>query len=129
MKRDGQAALSLVFLVGGIVFVAGVSIALFAFSFINAGFGFEAVQRINAANSAGIADAFMQLDRNKSFSSSGYTVPVGTISTTVRVTQNQPASGEATITAQSSVALRSRTMTAVVSIQPLTGQTTILSIQ
>lgn len=127
--RRGQAALSIVFLIGGIVFVAGISISLFAFSFLNAGFGFEAVQRITAANAAGISDALMRLDRSKIFSSAGYTIPVGEDTVTVTVTQGQPATNQATITAQTSLRFRSRTTQAVVQVHPTTGQLTLLSIQ
>ncbi len=127
--RHAQAALSLVFLIGGIVFIAGTSIAFFALSSINSGYGFEASQHINAAASSGISDALLQLDRNAAFSSTGYTVPVDTASATVTVTQGSPVTNQATITSAASVGLRSRTLRAVVTIQPLTGQVTLLSLQ
>jgi hypothetical protein len=130
MDRTGQAALSLVFLIGGIVFVAGVTIALFAFNFINAGYGYEALQRIHASNAAGIADAILRLDRNKAVCSGGcsYTVPVGSVTANVTISATGvPATDQATITAQTTSALRSRTVTAIVNIHPATGQITLLS--
>jgi len=127
--RRAQAALSLVFLIGGIVFIAGISIAFFALSFINSGYGFEASQRITAIASSGIHDALLQLDRNRSFASAGYSVPVDSVSATVVVTQGSPVADQATITSAASIGLRSRTMRAVVAIDATTGQVTLLSLQ
>jgi len=134
MKRSsssGQAALSLVFLIGGIVFVAGTSIALFALTFINTGYGYETSQHVIAVASSGISDALLQLDRDKAFPNGGgsYTVPVDTASATVTVTQGSPAANQATIISSATIGLRSRTIRAVVSINPTTGQITLLSQQ
>lgn len=127
--RDAQAALSMVFLIGGVVFVAGIAIAFFAIQFVNSGYGFETVQRLQAAASGGIADALLQLDRNSAFASAGYSVPLDALSATVVVTQGSPATNQATITSASSLGLRSRTLRAVVAIDPTTGQITLLSLQ
>jgi hypothetical protein len=127
VPRRAQAALSLVFLIGGIVFIAGVSIAFFAISFVNSGYGFETTQRLNAAVAAGVSDALLQLDRNSGFSSPGYTIPVDNI--TVTVTVSTPVSNQVTITSAASSGLRSRSVRAVVGVDPTTGQVTPLSIQ
>lgn len=127
--RRGQAALSLVFLVGGITVVLGATLALLAYSFLSSGYGFEASQRAYSAARSGAADGILQLVRNKSYASAGYTVPTGTTSATVTVTQNSPTTGQVTITSAATVALRLRTVRAVAAVDTTTGQVTILSLQ
>lgn len=123
-SKRGQAALSLIFVIGGIVFVIGITTAFVVTSFLQSTYGFEAANRALAVAGAGVGDAFLQLIRNKDFSSSGYSIPVGEVQVNVTVAQ---ASGKATITAQATVARSTRKVQAVVSINSTTGEITLLS--
>lgn len=63
----GQAALSMVLLVGGIVVVVGVTLAFLALSFLNSSFSFQAANRALALASSGINDAVLRLVRDNYF--------------------------------------------------------------
>ena len=125
----GQAALSLVFLIGGIIIVVGVTLAFLSFSFINTSFGFQSAQRAEAIASAGARDALMQLARDNSFSSVGYNVPLGTDQATVVVTQSSPTAGQTTISSAATISNNTRQIRVIVSVDPSTGQVTVLSWQ
>ena len=126
--RKGQTALSLVFLIGGIAILVGVTLAFLTTSFLNVSSGFESGQRASAVANAGAEDGMLQLIRNKSFSDvSGYPVPVGSNSATVTVTQNSPVAGQATIVSNAVVSLYRRQVKAVVSIDSTTGQVNVIS--
>ena len=53
--RRGQATLSLVFLVGGIVILIGVTLSVLVISLINSGYGFQAANRALARASRPVA--------------------------------------------------------------------------
>ena len=125
--KKGQAILALVFVIGGIVVLIGLTIAFLAISFVNSSYGYRAAQRAEAVASSGANDALIQLARNASSSSSGYTLTVGSDSATVTITQNTPASGETKIVSVSTVALSTKTVTAVVAENSNTGQITVVS--
>ncbi|MDP2598662.1 MAG: hypothetical protein Q8P49_02440 [Candidatus Liptonbacteria bacterium] len=125
--RRGQAVLSLVLLIGGIVVAVGVTLAFLATSFINSAYGYRAAQRAAAVASSGAYDALQRLSRNSAFSSSGYTLTVGSDSATVTVTQDSPATDQVTITSTATVSLAQKTVRVIVSIDPNTSQTTVVS--
>jgi len=128
----GQAFLSMTILIGGIVVAAGIFFAFFVASFIDSGYGLQASYAAEATATAGVEDAILQLSRNGAFSgpsgySTPYTVPVG--SNTASVTISAPSSGLITILSVSTVSLRIRKITAVVSEDPLTNQIKLVSWQ
>ena len=128
----GQAFLSMTILVGGIVVAAGIFFAFFVASFIDSGYGLQASYVAEATATAGVEDAILQLSRNGAFSgpsgySTPYTIPVG--SNTASVTINAPSSGLITILSVSTVSLRIRKITAVVSEDSLTNQIKLVSWQ
>lgn len=126
----GQAVLSTVFLIGGIIILVGLGLAVLASSFINSTYGFQAALRAQAVASSGIHDGLMQLVRNKDFADVvGYTVPLGADSAAVTVTQNAPATGEATIYSTATVSQRRRAIKVVVSIDSTYGRVTVVSWQ
>jgi len=128
--RVGQATLSLVFLIGGIIIMVGVSMAFLVTSFINSGSGYQAANQALAAASAGLDDALIQLNRNKDFENiAGYSVPVGNIVVQVAVVQNSPAGGQVTITADATVNQRRRKIQAVAAVNSSTGQVDMISWQ
>ena len=129
-KVSGQAVLSLVFLIGGIAILVGVSLAFLVTSFLSTSFGFEASQRALAVATAGAEDGMLQLIRNKSFSDIvGYSVPLGNNTATVTVTQNSPTVGQATVVSTAAVSGHRRRLQVIVSIDPATGQVSVVSWQ
>jgi len=67
-RRDsGQAAISLIFLVGGTILLVGVTLAFLIFSFITSTFGFQAANRALGVAFAGANDAMLQISKNINF--------------------------------------------------------------
>ncbi len=126
---SGQAALSMVILIGGIITLVAVILAFFAVSFLGTGFSYRHTQRASLVATAGAQDGVMQLVRNRSFSSGGYSVPVDTESTTVTVTQGTPVTNQATILSVATVLTYTRRIQVVVDVNPNNGQITVLSWQ
>ena len=56
-KHFGQALLGLVILIGGIVFAAGIAIALFTAAFVDSTAGYQSSEQAEAAAIAGVEDA------------------------------------------------------------------------
>src|SRR5665213_3801651 len=128
-SRSGQSFLVLVFLIGGMVAIVGVMIALFANSFVNTGFGYQTSALAEAAATSGAQDALLQLDRNASFASSGYTLTVGSTTATISVTQNTPSANLVTISSTATVFAHKRTISVVLSENASTSQMTVISWQ
>ena len=128
-RARGQATLALVFLVGGIVISAAITMAILAISFINSGFGYQSSNRALAAAYAGAEDAYLQLLRNKDFSAGGYEVPVGSSTAEVTVVQNSPAAGQVKIISSAAAQNYRRRIQAIVSMATSTGgRMTIISV-
>ena len=127
-RATGQAALSLVFLTGGIIVLVGLSLAFLAISFINSSFGFQSANKALAIASAGVYDALIQLVRNKSFSGS-YCVPLpcGQGSSSTTVSQNTPSPGLVTIESQATSFVSRRKIKTIVSISSTTTQVNLVS--
>ncbi len=126
--RRGQATLSLVFLVGGLIVLVGVSLAFLIISFISSGYGFRVSNQALSVAMAGAEDAVMQVVRDKDFSSpSGYSVPVGSWSADVTVIANSPSSGQDTITSASTISGYQRKIQVVVAVVSSTGQVDVIS--
>ncbi len=131
LARQGQTALALTLLMGGIVLLIGVTLAILAISFLNSSAGYRSAQLAQGIAASGIYDAMLQLERNKDFSNtSGYTLSVGSSTATVTVTQNSPLTNEVTIVSNvslSSFTKAQQSIQAVVSRDSNTGQIGILS--
>ena len=126
----GQAALSFVFIVGVIVLSIALTVAFLAASFLNSGYGYQTAKRAMAVASAGAEDALIKLARNKDFSSvSSYSVPVGSDSASVTVTQNSPVAGQAKIISSATAFFQQRKIQVVVSVDSNTGQISLISWQ
>jgi hypothetical protein len=129
----GQAFLALVFLIGAIVALVGITLALFASSFVDSGYGYQASAQAQAVATAGVEDALLQLDRNVNFpcgtvDASGYTIPVGSSTATVTVTQNCPTTnGSATILSTATVSNHTSKLSVVVSVNASTSQVSVMS--
>jgi hypothetical protein len=128
-KSSGQAFLSTILLMGGIMLVAGVVVAYLAIAFIDSGYGLQSSEVAEATATAGANDAFMRIVRNSDFSSTGYTLAVARNTANITVTQNVPSAGLATIFSTATVGGRTRKINVVISITSSTGQSTMLSWQ
>ena len=127
----GQSFLALVFFIGGILSISAILIASLALSNVDTGYGIAASFRAEAVATAGAEDGLLQIDRQGSYFSAaapGYTVALGSsTAATVTVTQNSPASGFATILSAATVSGHTRKISVVVSENPSTGQTNVVS--
>ena len=126
--REGQTALSFVFILGVTLVLIGITLAILTISFLNSTAGFQASQRALAAATSGADDALLQLVRNRSFSdTTGYVVSVASDSTTVTVTQNSPVVGQATIVSSARASVYERKIRVIVSVDQATGEGKVIS--
>ena len=128
----GQAFLALVLLVGGAMTLIGLTLAFIATSFIDTGYGYQAITQAQSTATSGAQDALLQLDRNASFGSVGgstYTLPVGSSTATVTVTQSSPSTGYDTIVSTSIIANRTGKVTVIAAVNATTSQVTVMSWQ
>lgn len=114
-NRQGQTVLSLVFLIGGIIVLAGITLAFLTSSFLNSTHGFRISERARALAASGVYDALLRLARNKDLQAASYTISAGNDSATVSVTQDSPATGLVTITSTSIISNRQKRIRAIVS--------------
>ena len=128
----GQIALSLTFLMGGIIILVAATLAFIAISLLNSSVGFQYSTSAYTVVAGGVQDALLQLARNKDFSHAGYCIPeaslpCGSGSAKVTVTQNSPSAGKATIISEATVSRYTRKIEAVVSIATSTGKSILTS--
>lgn len=131
-SRRGQAALSLVFLIGGIALLVSVTIAVIAISFLNSTFAFQSANRAYANATSGAQDALLKLARDDSFSDlTGYQVPYvigGCLSNCAFVTVNQvDPSKQVEIISTATVFASTRKIKVVVAIDPNNGEVSVSS--
>lgn len=132
-RRQGQAALSLIFLIGGIALLVAITLSLVAINFLNSTFAFQSANRAMALATSGVEDALIQLNRNPGFTSpGGYTFPancgIGAVNcATVLVAQDSPRTDQATIVSTATSFASQRKIQVVVSIDQNTGQLNIVS--
>lgn len=127
--RGGQTLLTLVSLIGGIILVTGTIFVVLSLSLSATAYGARASASAEAVAEGGIEDAMLQLVRNSQFSSTGYTVPLGSSTATVVVTQASPSAGYITVTSLGSVGFNDRQLTAVFSLNASTTQVNLISLQ
>ena len=128
-KKDatGQAFLSTVLIIGGVLIVIAAGVAVFAATFVDSGYGLQASNRAESVATAGANDAYLRLVRVSSFSfPGGYPVSMPEGNATVFVTQNSPVAGEVTVTSTVTIGGRTRKINAVFGINSSTGQVTSL---
>ncbi len=125
--------MALVFLIGSIIILLGVTIALLVSSSIDTSYGYQNVQAAEGVATAGAEDALLQLDRNVCFSPSPnpYTLTVGSSTASVTVTQSNPSTCTGTITVLSTATVTNRTRKVNVTVvqDPITGQLELTSWQ
>lgn len=123
----GQAFLSLVFLIGTIVALIGITLAFFANSFIDTGYGYQASTQAEAIATSGAEDALLQLNRSGSSAPTSYTLPVGSSTATVTITQGSPSTGYVTILSTATVSSRIRKINVVAALNASTSQVSVVS--
>src|SRR5258708_4239847 len=125
-RPEGQAFLALVFLIGSIIILLGVTLAFLVSSSVDTSAGYENVQVAEGVARAGAEDALLQLDRNVWFSPSPnpYTLTVGSSTASVTVTQSSPSTctGNITILSTATVSNRTRKVNVTLIQDPTTGQ-------
>jgi len=126
----GQAFLSTILLIGGVMIVIAATVAVLAATFVDSGYGLQASEKAEAVATAGVNDAFLRLVRNTAFTSTGYPVTVPNGIATVSVTQGSgSASGLDTVFSAATVSGRTRKINAVFGISSSTGQVVSISWQ
>jgi hypothetical protein len=116
-KSNGQAALSTMLVIGGLISLIALTLIVVIFSYISSSYGFQYSQKAFAVANAGADDALIQLIRNKSFENqTGYSVNVSNDIATVQVVQNSPQSGQVTIISTANVLNYKSKVKVVVSI-------------
>lgn len=127
----GQAFLSTVLLMGGIMIVIAVATAVLAATFVDSGYGLQASDQAESLATAGVNDAFLQLARNNSISgslnTSGYSSIIGQNNLSVSVSSSTL--GRITVLSSATVSGRTRKISAVFSISSSTGQVVLISWQ
>jgi len=126
IPRSGQAVLSLIFVIGTVIVLAGATLAFVVVSFLNASLGYQAANRALAVAAGGVQDGLLQLARNKDFSAT-YTATLGTYAAQVNVAQNVPVSGRVTITSDAIVLGHERKVQAIIAVDQTTSNVSQVS--
>jgi hypothetical protein len=131
---SGQTALSLIFVIGGIIVLFSATLAFLALSFLNSTYGFQAANRAAALAEGGVDDAMLQLARDREFESGGYCVPyhedVGSCPSDhaqVTATQNTPGIGQVTVVSEAVVRRYRRKVQAVFAVNASTSLVRLIS--
>lgn len=127
--RRGQSFLVLVFLIGGMVIIIGVTIVFFASSFVDSGFGYQASAIAESAATSGVEDALLKLDRNTSFATGSYSLVVGSTTVAIGVTQNSPSANFVTVLSVATFSGRTKKINVVLARNATTSQMTVVSWQ
>lgn len=123
----GQATLSVVLLIGGIVSTIVIAISLVSIGLIGTGFGADAQQRARGGALAGIEDAALRLARDTSYAGT-YSVDVGVTTASVTVYASTPSSGFSAVSSAATYGLRRVRLYAVYAIDPATAVPTLVSL-
>mgnify|MGYP001563946476 CR=1 FL=1 len=121
--RRAQAALSMVFVIGGIIVFASLSLAFIIVSFINSSSGYQASNRALAVASAGANDTILRIARNPTYASSSFSVPIDSYTAAVGITTSTTST---IITSTAQVLGYERSVRVVVSIVSSTGAFSVL---
>ena len=127
--KKGQAYLALIFLIGGTVALIAVTLTFLTGTFVDTGYGYRASVQAEAVAGAGAEDALLRLNRDASFTSTGYSLAVGSSTATVVVSSTTPTAGYPTILSTATVNSRVKKINVVVSIGSNTGQISVVSWQ
>jgi hypothetical protein len=121
--------LTLVLMIGSIIVTAAAVVIVLVIAGISSTYGYRTAQAASAAALAGIEDAMVQLVRNSSFSSGGYTVTSGPLAATVTVSQGVPSAGFVTALSVVTVSGTTRKLRALFSESTTTGMVNVMTVQ
>ncbi len=124
--RSGQGFLALVFLIGTVTVGIGLTLIFLANSSVNTIYGYQASTRAQAVAVSGAEDGLLQLARNTSFTSGGYTITVGSDTASVVVTQTSSLQ-TATIISSATVSNYTRKIQVIASVNASTSQVAVIS--
>jgi hypothetical protein len=128
-NRGGQTMLTLVLTIGSIIIAAAAAFIVLVIASVSSAYGYRAAQSANAAATAGIQDAMVQLVRNGGFFSVGYTVTSGGFPATVTVSQGVPSTGFVTVVSVATASASTRKLSALFSESTTTGSINLISIR
>lgn len=130
--KNGVAALPTMIVIGGVIVEIAVAGAFLAFVFIRSGLAARLNVEATTVARAGVQDALLRLTRDKSFSSTGYSLSVGSYSTTVTVTKNNnctiDSTGRTCITSLGSALTRQKKFQAITTVDGTTGEVRVISL-
>lgn len=124
-NNRGQSLLALVILIGAILVTIGATIIFSVSAYMGSANALQNANLAEAAAAGGAEDGLLQLDRNSTFSSGGYSLPVGSTTATVSVAQNTPSTNLVTILSQATVSGSTRKINVVVAKNASTSQLTV----
>ncbi len=131
-NKKGIAILPIVFIVGAIVVEIAVIAGILSFFGSSSNFSIKSGQAAVFTARAGIEDALMKITRDKNFyTASPYSISVysGSITTEASVFVYESGVNEKKIVATSTVFSRTKTITAIVNVNDVTGETSITSME
>ncbi len=150
LRKNGQVALSLVFLIGGVVLLVGVTLVFLVYSFLISSSGLQASNRALAVALAGANDALVHLSRDRLFAGPGglgpncmsYNFLAGGDVALMLVAQEEsincmdwqslpfvPPSGQVFVDADATVSGRRRLIEMVLSVNRSTGEVRVISLK
>jgi len=130
-KKRGIALLPAVLMIGIIVVELGIALAFVIYLSNLSSYGTRLSQEALYAARAGINDAILRTIRDKDFPTVGstYTITIGRASVEVTINKNQPDTSQNTIAAIATVLTRKKSMQAIISINSITGEISIVSFE
>ncbi|MBI2278883.1 MAG: hypothetical protein HYU81_02365 [Candidatus Brennerbacteria bacterium] len=134
-QRSGQATLSFILLVSGVILEVAIAGSFVAYFFSASGYGERVSSRALAAARAGFADAEIQIGRNKEYGggvTTRYTFAVGSDTVEVTVSRMTDAGANAyvfTVSAVGTSFTRTRELTAAIVVDRTTGVARVQSLR
>ncbi len=130
-KKRGIALLPAVLMIGIIVVELGIALAFVIYLSNLSSYGVRLSQEALHAAQAGANDAILRTIKDKDFPTVGsvYTITIGRASIQITVSKNQPDTGQNTITAVATVLTRQKSIQAIISINSITGEVSVVSFE
>lgn len=127
--KKGIALLPAVLMIGIIVVELGIALTFVIYLSNLSSYGTRLSQEALYAARAGVNDAILRTIRDKNFPTIGstYTIAIGRANVEITINKNQPDTNQNTITAVATVLTREKTMQAILSINSVTGEISVVS--
>ncbi len=127
-SRTGQATLSFVLLIGGIIIEVAIAGSFLVYALSNTRLSEKMLFRARIAAEAGLRDAQLRITRNKEIDSVSYNLDVGSDRATVNVVRGisaDPAFYTYTIISHGVASGRNKKLQAIISVNASTGVATV----